>query len=65
MVPSAHTWGDHMRYIPVFAVLAGPAAALDLPAALTDADFMPVSRIEAELGQLLFYDPILSGQAAA
>jgi cytochrome c peroxidase len=32
-----------------------------LPDALTDADFAPVDRAEAELGQLLFYDAILSG----
>lgn len=32
-----------------------------LPQALTDADFAPVNRAEAELGQLLFYDAILSG----
>lgn len=32
-----------------------------LPAALTDADYVPVDRAEAELGQLLFYDAILSG----
>ncbi|MGZ9810716.1 cytochrome-c peroxidase [Pseudoroseicyclus sp. H15] len=50
------------------ALLAGLAAAAlaqgrpeGLPAPLTDADFPPVDRAEAELGQLLFYDPILSG----
>jgi len=32
-----------------------------LPAPLSDADFAPVSLDEALLGQLLFYDPILSG----
>ncbi len=32
-----------------------------LPAPLTDADFRPVDRAEAELGQLLFYDPVISG----
>jgi len=50
-----------MRYLIVFAGVAGSAAAQDLPPALTDADFHPVNRLEAELGQLLFYDPILSG----
>ncbi len=50
-----------MRYLIVFAGMAGSAAAQDLPPALTDADFHPVKRLEAELGQLLFYDPILSG----
>jgi cytochrome c peroxidase len=32
-----------------------------LPAPLTDDDFAPVDRAEAALGQLLFYDAILSG----
>ncbi|MDA1155615.1 MAG: cytochrome-c peroxidase, partial [Proteobacteria bacterium] len=50
-----------MRLVLGFAVMAGNAAAQDLPPPLTDADFKPVSLIEAELGQLLFYDPILSG----
>ncbi|WP_322892838.1 MULTISPECIES: cytochrome-c peroxidase [unclassified Yoonia] len=50
-----------MRFIVIFAALASSAAAQDLPRALTDADFHPVDRAEAELGQLLFYDPILSG----
>lgn len=50
-----------MRLVLGFTVMAGSAAAQDLPPPLTDADFKPVSLIEAELGQLLFYDPILSG----
>lgn len=50
-----------MRLVLGFTVMAGSAAAQDLPQPLTDADFKPVSLIEAELGQLLFYDPILSG----
>lgn len=37
------------------------AKAQDLPRAVTDADYRAVSRAEAKLGQLLFYDPILSG----
>jgi cytochrome c peroxidase len=37
------------------------AAAEGLPAPLTDADFAPVDAAEARLGQLLFFDPILSG----
>ncbi|MCA8884537.1 MAG: cytochrome-c peroxidase [Rhodobacteraceae bacterium] len=40
---------------------AGAAGAADLPAPLTDADYLPVSRVEADLGRWLFYDPILSG----
>ncbi|MDA8747818.1 cytochrome-c peroxidase, partial [Litoreibacter sp.] len=38
-----------------------PAVAMELPRALTDADYAPVAVDEAQLGQLLFYDPILSG----
>ena len=37
------------------------AVAGDLPAPITDADYAPVEEMEARLGQLLFYDPILSG----
>ncbi|EAR49488.1 methylamine utilization protein MauG, putative [Oceanicola granulosus HTCC2516] len=40
------------------------AAVADVPGkprAVTEADYAPVDRAEAELGQLLFYDPILSG----
>ncbi|MEM9973782.1 MAG: cytochrome c peroxidase [Pseudomonadota bacterium] len=41
--------------------LSTPAAATDLPAPLTDADFLPVDPAQARIGQLLFYDKILSG----
>jgi cytochrome c peroxidase len=37
------------------------AHGADLPRPLADADFPPVDMDEARLGQLLFYDPILSG----
>ncbi len=40
---------------------AGLAAPDRLPRPLGDADFLPVNAAEAALGQLLFYDPILSG----
>ena len=43
------------------AMAADVASAGELPAPLTDADFAPVNEAEARLGQLLFYDPILSG----
>lgn len=42
-------------------ISASIAAADGIPAALTDADFATVDKREARLGQLLFYDPILSG----
>lgn len=45
-------------------VLLAPLAraeALPLPDPVTDADYAPVDGAEARLGQLLFYDPILSG----
>ena len=41
--------------------LALPAAAETLPRPLTDADFIAFDREQAELGRLLFYDKILSG----
>ncbi len=43
-------------------VAFGASAALaELPAPMTDADYVSVDPAEARLGQLLFYDPILSG----
>lgn len=43
------------------AVLADAALAGGLPAPVTDAAYLPVDPAEARLGQLLFYDAILSG----
>lgn len=48
-------------YVWAMMIAAGPAVAMDLPPPLTDDDFLPVSKAEVALGQLLFYDPILSG----
>ena len=58
-----------MRQIPRIALLltlasAAGATVPGLPAPLTDAAFRPVNPDEAALGQLLFYDPILSGNRA-
>ncbi|MEL6645511.1 MAG: cytochrome c peroxidase [Pseudomonadota bacterium] len=50
-----------IRQILLALTTATPAVALDLPPPVTDADFAPIDRAEAELGQLLFYDPVLSG----
>jgi cytochrome c peroxidase len=41
-------------------LLAGTAAA-QMPAPVTDADYMAVDDAQVRLGQMLFYDPILSG----
>jgi cytochrome c peroxidase len=41
--------------------LATPAPATDYPPALGPADFLPVDAKQAAIGQLLFYDKILSG----
>jgi cytochrome c peroxidase len=38
-----------------------PAFAADLPRPLTDKDFLPFEPAKAKIGQLLFYDKILSG----
>ncbi len=55
--------GSVMRigFSAVVIVVAQAASGEGLPAPLTDADFAPVDEMEARLGQLLFYDPILSG----
>ena len=51
-----------MRSLTLVLALAAPMVqAAGIPAPLTDDDFLPVRQDEAELGQLLFYDPILSG----
>ncbi|NNF24983.1 MAG: methylamine utilization protein MauG [Rhodobacteraceae bacterium] len=42
-------------------VSLGHALASDLPPPLTDADFIAVDPAKAKIGQLLFYDKILSG----
>ncbi len=41
--------------------LALPAGAADLPRPLTNSDFIQFDATQAKLGQLLFYDKILSG----
>ena len=43
------------------ALAVDSAGAGPLPPAVTNDDYLPVAIEEAELGQLLFYDPILSG----
>lgn len=43
------------------AAVTAVAAAQGLPAPLSDADYAPVDEAQAALGQLLFYDPIVSG----
>lgn len=50
-----------MLRLAILLSLAPLTALADLPAPVRDADYAPVNREEAELGQLLFYDPILSG----
>jgi len=47
--------------VTILAALAKPALAGNLPPPPTDADFIKVDEAEARLGQLLFYDPVLSG----
>ena len=47
-----------MRSLTLVLALAAPMVqAAGIPAPLTDDDFLPVRQDEAELGQLLFYDP--------
>ncbi len=47
--------------VTILAALATPVSAGSLPPPPTDADFIEVDEAEARLGQLLFYDPVLSG----
>lgn len=43
------------------APVAGAVIASDLPAPVTDDIYLPTHAAEVELGQLLFWDPVLSG----
>lgn len=54
---------SRLALIPLGLLAALPlvAAPPDLPAPVTDADYLPVAMDETRLGQQLFYDPILSG----
>ncbi|MCB1493956.1 MAG: c-type cytochrome [Rhodobiaceae bacterium] len=49
-----------LRRVFLLLLIASPAWA-GPPDAVTDSDYTPVEAAEAKLGQLLFYDPILSG----
>ena len=50
-----------LRLLTLLCMAAAPAFAGEMPRAVTDADYAPVDPAEARLGQLLFYDAILSG----
>lgn len=50
-----------MRYILPFVMIAGLAEAAELPPPITDADYVDTTPEAVALGQLLFFDPILSG----
>ena len=51
-----------LRYtLSLFCLLPVTVAAQDLPAPLSDSDFVQSYLPEVKLGQMLFYDPILSG----
>lgn len=47
--------------IALMALMAGPAAAADLPPPVTDDMYVATSPAMVELGRLLFWDPLLSG----
>ena len=53
-----------MRPVLLALVLLAPPAWADLPRPVTDADYRAVDPAQAELGRLLFYDPVLSGNRA-
>lgn len=50
-----------MRVLLPLLVIAGTAHAGDLPTPITDADYATTDPAKVALGQLLFYDPLLSG----
>ncbi len=50
-----------MRAAVIMFLLASAARAGDLPDPITDADYMSTTPEAVALGQLLFYDPLLSG----
>lgn len=50
-----------MKQTLLWLFLAGPAFGAELPAPISDADYDVLNPAEVALGQLLFYDPILSG----
>lgn len=45
----------------ITAMVVGTAALAEMPGPVTDADYMVVDMAQVRLGQMLFYDPILSG----
>ena len=49
------------RFLLILLLAAGAGQAADLPDPVTDADYMDTTPESVALGQLLFYDPILSG----
>lgn len=50
-----------MKQTLLWLFLAAPAFGAELPAPVSDADYDVLNPAEVALGQLLFYDPILSG----
>ena len=50
-----------LQCVPFVLASALPAAAMDLPSPISDADFHTFDAQQVALGQLLFYDKILSG----
>ena len=55
------SWCSFSRACFLFVCQGLAASAGELPRAVTDDLYLPVNQVEAELGQLLFWDPILSG----
>jgi len=50
-----------LLHLAAFLLLTAPAGAADLPSSLGPGDFHPFAADKARIGQLLFYDKILSG----
>ena len=49
------------QVVALLLIFTAPAWGVEWPTPVNDDDYRKISRAEAELGQLLFYDPIISG----
>lgn len=58
-----HGFGESLRFLTMGLLMVAPVWAGELPAAVDDTDYISVTEAEARLGQLLFYDAILSGNS--
>jgi len=60
-MPPAGIFMNQRSLTLIFCFVASVAVAQELPPPISDSNYVTVNQAEARLGQLLFYDPILSG----